>query len=117
MTNNFYDNIFAERFEKSLQGNVILDIPFEEAFNDPESQDYKDLEIQLTYSLEETFCSGIPTCSFSITGFKEGSVIVNFIVSVGCDFIDLVNSKMSNTPNTIGGIAVSSGSFIPGKHC
>ena len=112
---------FSVQDDTFLGGNVILDTDFQPFHNDRNSQDYKNLQSDLEIGLRNTFCGENPDCIFSITSFRKGSVIANFLIAVAsdgrskCDIKDHLISSMSNIPTNINGIPISPGTFSTGK--
>ena len=113
---------FSVQADTFVGGNLILDTTFQPFHNDPNSQDYKNLQSALEIGLRNTFCAENPDCIFSITSFRKGSVIAHFLVAVAsagprskCDIIDHLISSMSNIPKNINGIPISPGTFSAGK--
>ena len=81
-----------------------------------ELENFTTLETQIIEDLKDVFCIGIPICDLYIIGFRQGSVIVDFLVAIatGADPC-VVISQMNNLPATIGGINVLPGIFSTGK--
>ena len=103
-------------------GFVTLDRTFEQELNDPDSQEYKTLASDMKQGLEDVFCKeNFADCSVKITGFRSGSVITDFSVTINTiagqesDVVQQLVSEMTNLPSTIGGIYVSPGSLSPGN--
>ena len=103
-------------------GFVTLDHTFEQELNDPDSQEYKTLASDMKQGLEDVFCKeNFADCSVNITGFRPGSVITDFSVTINTiagqesDVLQHLESQMNNLPSTIGGVNVSPGSISPGN--
>ena len=105
-------------------GFVTLDHEFEPEFNDPNSAKYKNLASKMKNGLENVFCNGsFVNCLVNITGFRQGSVITDFLVTINTvagedsDVGKHLESGLSNFPTEIDGINVSPGNFSQGnKH-
>ena len=88
--------------------------------DDSTSEAYQSLEADITGSLETLFCGAIPNCILTITGFKEGSVNVFFLISIytfeeRCDVEAIIISQKNNLPSNIGDIPIASGNLLTGK--
>ena len=103
-------------------GFVTLDHEFEPEFNDPNSAKYKNLASKMKNGLENVFCNGsFSNCLVNITGFRQGSVITDFLVTINTvagedsDVGKHLESGFSKFPTEIDGINVSPGNFSQGK--
>ena len=103
-------------------GFVTLDHEYRPEFNDPNTQEYKDLSSNMKQGLENVFCKeSFTDCSVQITGFRQGSVITDFSVTINTvagqesDVVTHLESELTNLPETIGGISASPGSFSSGN--
>ena len=103
-------------------GFVTLDHDYKPEFNDPNTQEYKDLSSNMKQGLENVFCKeSFTDCSVQITGFRQGSVITDFSVTINTvdghksDIVKYLESELSNFPATIDGIKISPGNFSIGN--
>ena len=101
---------------------ILADQTFKDCCNDPSKDKYKDLKANLESGLTSAFCNGNTLCSFSITGFSEGSVIANFLVTVAsgsssyCQSVANLIAQMNSIPQTIPNVgAISAGSITTGR--
>ena len=88
--------------------------------DDSTSEAYQSLEADITGSLETLFCGAIPNCILTITGFKEGSVNVFFLISIytfeeRCGVEAIIISQKNNLQSNISDIPISSGNLLTGK--
>ena len=96
---------------------MILDQDYQTASNDQ----FQSLKGEIMQPLQDRFCDGFPVCEVSITGFRVGSVIADFLVSIAsgglsrCEISQQLSSQLSSLPSTIGGVPVTPGSLIGGK--
>ena len=103
-----------------VHGNVVLQGQFDDMLNDKKSDKYIEMKWNLENNLKSVFCDAVPNC-FSITSFREGSIIANFLVEVatgsqsGCESVDRVASQMGNLPANINGVPLSAGNIVRGK--
>ena len=92
---------------------MILDADYQQQSID----EFQSLKNQIIGPLTTHFCGDASDCSFSITSFREGSVIVNFLVSIAvgastnCAIVQSLLSQLNSIPPTIGGISVKPGSL------
>ena len=94
-----------------------MDREFDPDLKDLKSSKSVQLKNECKDNLKKAFCGESLTCSFTITSFTKGSVIINFLVAVAsgqataCEELDSMNSIMNNLvfPDII------SGSFSQGK--
>ena len=101
---------------------ILADQLWDNQLNVPSSPEYMDLKAKLESGLTSTFCNGNTQCSFSITGFSDGSVIANFLVTVAsgsssyCQSVANLIAQMNSIPQTIPNVgAISAGSITTGR--
>ena len=99
----------------------MLEQPFDPKLEDHTSQEFLDMHMKLATPFNDLFCGPFQCCDLTIIGFREGSAIANFLVSIAaggissCDIASILISKMNNLPLTIGGINVTPGSLTASK--
>ena len=104
--------------DRQIAGSVRLDRDFDPELNDPKSAKSIELKNEFTGPLKNAFCGSSTTCSFRITSFSEGSIIINFLLGLasgqasGCDALSNLNSLINNVAAIPG---ISSGSLSQGK--
>ena len=112
---------FSEELDIWVHGNAVLDQNFQPEFNDLNSEASINLKNDIIGNLHDEFCDGIPICEITITGFREGSVIVDFLISISkgifsdCDVLNQLHSQMSSLPTIFGGTNITPGSLSTGK--
>ena len=88
-----------------------MDREFDPDLKDLKSSKSKQMMDECKDNLKRAFCGESLTCSFTITSFSKGSVIINFLVAVAsghataCEELDSMNSLMNNLaiPDIIAG--------------
>ena len=99
----------------------MLEQQFDPKLEDHTSQEFLDMQMKLNTPINDLFCGPFQCCDLTITGFREGSAIANFLVSIAsggissCDIAAILIGKMKNLPITIGGIDVTPGSLTASK--
>ena len=100
-----------------MVGNVRMDREFDPDLKSLKSSKSVQLKNECEDNLKNAFCGESLTCSFTITSFSQGSVIINFLVAVasgqatGCETLASLNSAM----NSLAIPGISPGSFSSGK--
>ena len=95
-----------------VYANVVFDANYQQELID----DFQSLKTKIRGPLRTQFCGVFSDCSFTFTSFREGSVIVAFLLIIvirdvsECDVVHTVRSQMSSLPATIGGINCTPGS-------
>ena len=109
---------YSNLSDVEYHGFVILDHTFEKDLSNPSSQKFKSLASKMIDGLENIFCDAdFENCSLKITGFRNGSVITDFSVTVKMAFgqesniMDNLNFKMIGVPSMIDGIGIGKGNF------
>ena len=112
---------FTVSFDNHIYGNIVLDQPFDPKLEDHTSQEFLDMQTKLTTPLKNLYCGAFQCCDVKINGFRQGSVIAEFLVSIAsgslssCDITAKLITQMSHLPATIGGINVTPGTLTASK--
>ena len=113
--------VFSDPFNNFVEGNIVLDQPFDPKLEDHTSQEFLDMQTKLTTPLKNLYCGTFQCCDIKINGFRQGSVIAEFLVSIAsgslssCDITAKLISQISHLPATIGGINVTPGTLTASK--
>ena len=79
------------------------------------------LEIRILIPLQNAICGSTPDCSVIINSFREGSVIIDYLIAIATgdasceDRQALLNNLQAGLPTIVGGINITPGSFSTGK--
>ena len=100
-------------------GSVTLETDFSfEQLSDTSSFLFQSLQETMTTSLKDMFCTPqYPVCSLIITNYRQGSIIVDFLVTISghrADVVAFLDSQMAMLPLQINGISILAGSFSSG---
>ena len=114
--------VFSDPFNNFVEGNIVLDQPFDPKLEDKTSQEFLDMQELLTAPFKDQYCGPFgPCCDTSVTSFRQGSVIAQFLVSIAtsdlssCDITAKLTTQMGSLPASIGGISVTPGSLAACK--
>ena len=100
---------------------MVLDQEFDPQLKDPTSPEYLSMEMKTVEPLQNLYCGSLPCCEVTITGFRQGSVIVGVLAAIAkgeltdCDISSHLISQASSLPETVGGISVTPGNLVIGK--
>ena len=112
---------FSVSFDNYIYGYIVLDQLFDPKLEDHTSQEFQDMQTKLTTPLKNVYCGAFQCCDVKINGFRQGSVIAEFLVFIAsgslssCDITAKLISQMGHLPATIGGINVTPGRLTASK--
>ena len=99
----------------------MLEQTFDPKLEDHTSQEFLDMQTKLSTPLKNLYCGAFQCCDIKINGFRQGSVIAEFLVSIAsgslssCDITTKLITQMSHLPATVGGINVTPGTLTASK--
>ena len=86
-------------------GFVTIEAPFDTDLNNPDSLIYQQMSANIKTALTELFCiQRFSICAVQITGFRSGSIVANFFVTLSgetSDVIQFLDMQFKTLPSSI----------------